>query len=262
MPKPGVLSPQEHAFGELPMSSVIHRFPNARRHYLAYALTGSLAFGLTLGSTKATAQSPQDPPTRPRTAIALPTDRVTLPAGTPLILELLTPVHTRINAPHDEVIAQLRESVRLADGTLVLPRGTEVRGTIADVNPAKMPQRAARLQMVFDTVITDLGYQPLSAVVTSIDDVGNEARLRADHSGTVSGGHSGRRTVQNAINGGWLGGIGSSIIILSGGSGAAAAGTLGGGALGGVLLTRGNDIRLPAGTLVRLTLTKPNTFRR
>jgi len=242
------------------MSYVIRRLHVARRHCLAYALTGSLALGLTLGSTPATAQSPNDPPTRPRTHATTSADRVTLPAGTPLTLELLTPVHTRINAPGDEVVAQLRESVRLADGTLVLPRGTEVRGTIAAVNRARMPQRAARLQMVFDTVVTDLGYQPLAAVVVSIDDVGNEARLRADQSGTVSGGHSGQRTVQNTINGGWLGSIGSGIIVLSGGSGAAAAGTLGGGALGGVLLTRGNDIRLPAGTIVRLALTKPNTF--
>ncbi len=240
------------------MSYVLRRLLNARPHCLAYALTGSLALGLS--STPAAAQSPYDPPTRPRTHATPSADRVTLPAGTALTLELLTPVHTRINTPGDAVVAQLRESVRLADGTLVLPRGTEVHGTIAAVNPARMPQRAARLQMVFDTVVTDLGYQPLAAVVVSIDDVGNEARLRADRSGTVSGGHSGRRTVQNTINGGWLGSIGSGIIVLSGGSGTAAAGTLGGGALGGVLLTRGNDIRLPSGTIVRLTLTKPNTF--
>jgi hypothetical protein len=50
------------------------------------------------------------------------------------------------------------------------------------------------------------------------------------------------------------------MIVLSGGSGPAAAGVLGGGALGGVLLTPGNDIRLPAGTIVRLALTKPNTI--
>ncbi len=242
------------------MSYVTRCLHDARRCCLAYALTGSLALGLPLGSTPAAAQSPNDPPTRPRTHATTSANRVTLPAGTPLVLELLTPVHTRINAPGDEVIAQLRQSVRLADGTLVLPRGTEVRGTIAAVNAAKMPQRAARLQMVFDTVVTDLGNQPLAAVVVSIDDVGNEARLRADQSGTVSGGHSGRRTVQNAINGGWLGSIGSGIIVLSGGSGAAAAGTLGGGVLGGVLLTRGNDIRLPSGTVIRLALTKPNTF--
>ncbi len=242
------------------MSYVIRCLHDTRRRCLAYALTGSLALGLALGNTPAAAQSPNDPPTRPRTHAATSADRVTLPAGTAITLELLTPVHTRINTPGDEVVAQLRESVRLADGTLVIPRGTEVRGTIAAVNPARMPQRAARLQMVFDTVVTDLGYQPLAAVVVSIDDVGNEARLRADQSGTVSGGHSGRRTVQNTINGGWLGSIGSGVIVLSGGSGAAAAGALGGGALGGVLLTRGNDIRLPSGTIVRLTLTKPNTF--
>ncbi|MFQ3581287.1 MAG: hypothetical protein SNJ67_01170 [Chloracidobacterium sp.] len=217
-----------------------------------------LALGLTGGNLVIHAQ--QDPPTRPRAYAITPNDRITLPAGTPLTLELLTPIHTRINSPGDEVVAQLRESVRLADGTLVLPRGTEVRGTIEAISPAKMPQRAARLQMVFDAVTTDLGQQQIAAVVVSVDDIGNEARLRADRDGTVSGGRSGRRTVQNAINGGWLGGIGSSIIILSGGSGAAAAGTLGGGALGGVLLTRGNDIRLPQGTIIRLTLTKPTTI--
>ncbi len=231
-----------------------------QRYLLAAALAWGLLLGPVSGNLPAPAQTPNDPPSRPRTVTPTPANRVTLPAGTPLVLELLTPVHTRINTPGDEVIAQLKESVRLNDGTLVLPRGTEVRGTIANLSRAKRPQRAARLQMVFDTLVTDLGHQPLAAVVVSIDDVGNEARLYADRSGTVSGGLSGRRTVQNTINGGWLGGIGSSIIVLSGGSGPAAAGVLGGGALGGVLLTPGNDIRLPAGTIVRLALTKPNTI--
>lgn len=241
--------------------------PSARPNPAARALR-RLSAGLTLGAALLFAgnapavrgQTPNDPPPRPRTAALPATDRVTLPAGTPLVLELLTAVHTRINGPGDEVVAQLKESVRLADGTLALPRGVEVRGTIAAVSPARMPQRPARLRMVFDTLVTDLGHQQMAAVVVSVDDVGNEARLRADRDGTVSGGRSGRRTVQNAINGGWLGSIGAGVIVLGGGSGPAAAGTLGGGALGGVLLTRGNDIRLPQGTIVRLTLTKPTTI--
>ncbi|MCS7080297.1 MAG: hypothetical protein NZ585_09640 [Chloracidobacterium sp.] len=236
--------------------------PVAERRFRRSLITPTLALMLALagGLLVAAGQTPNDPPVRPRTATLPATNRVTLPAGTPLVLELLTAVHTRINSPGDEVVAQLKESVRLADGTLVIPRGTEVRGTIAAVSPAKMPQRPARLRMVFDTLVTDLGHQQMAAVVVSVDDVGNEARLRADRDGTVSGGRSGRRTVQNTINGGWLGSIGAGVIVLSGGSGPAAAATLGGGALGGVLLTRGNDIRLPQGTIVRLTLTKPTTI--
>ncbi|OYT70934.1 MAG: hypothetical protein CFK52_09465 [Chloracidobacterium sp. CP2_5A] len=240
-------------------NAVMRRSPRFRWSRRAGCLASSLALGLALAAS-APGQSPSDPPTRPRAYAASAARKATLPAGTPLVLELLTPVHTRINAPGDEVVAQLKESIRLADGSLVIPRGTEVRGTIAAIHPAKMPQRAARLQMVFDTIATDLGYQQMAAVVVSVDDVGNEARLRADQTGTVSGGRSGRRTMQNAINGGWLGSIGAGVIVLSGGSGPAAAGTLGGGALGGVLLTRGNDIRLPQGAIVRLALAKPATI--
>ncbi len=233
----------------------------ARRlsHPSPHRLAWGFALGLSL-TAGAAGQAPSDPPSRPRAYATSAASQVTLPTGTPLTLELLTPVHTRINAPGDEVVAQLKESVRLADGSLVIPRGTEVRGTIAAVNPAKLPQRAARLQMVFDTLVTDLGHQQMAAVVVSIDDIGNEARLRADQNGVVSGGRSGRRTVQNAISGGWLGSIGAGAIVLGGGGGAAAAGTLGGGAAGGVLLTRGNDIRLPQGAIVRLTLVKPATI--
>ncbi len=234
-----------------------------------HCATGRLFVGLALSAALVLAGSspdvrgqiaPDPAATRPRTIAPSGSQRVTLPAGTLLVLELLTPVHTRINGPGDEVTAQLKSSVRLDDGTLVLPRGTEVHGVVAAVSPARMPQRPARLRLVFDTLVTDLGHQPMVAKVVSIDDSQLEMRLHADRDGTVSGGRSGRRTVNNAIHGGWLGSIGAGVVILSGGPKAAAAGALGGGALGGVLLTHGNDIRLPQGTIVRLTLTKPTTI--
>ncbi len=225
------------------------------RHRLLF-----LAVCLLLATGYVNAQSTNDPPTQPRPGTQQPTsDTATVAQGTQVQLELLTPINTKMNQVGDEVIAQLKESIRV-DGKLVLPRGTEFRGHIAEITSAKIGQRAANLKIVFDTAVTDLGTQTIPTVVVSADDYRNEARLKADKDGKLSAGHSGGRTVHNAINGGWLGGIGAGVIGLGGGGAGAAAGTLGGGLGAGVLLTKGNDINLQQSTIIRIKFTKATIF--
>lgn len=219
-----------------------------------------LAFCLVFATGLASAQNTNDPATQPRPGTQQPIgDTATVAQGTQVQLELLTPINTKMNQVGDEVTAQLKESLRV-DGKLVLPRGTEFRGHIAEIASAKIGQRAANLKIVFDTAVTDLGTQTIPTVVVSADDYRQEARLKADKDGKLSAGHSGGRTVRNAINGGWLGGIGAGVIGLGGGSAGAAAGTLGGGAGAGVLLTKGNDITLQQNTVIRIKFTKATTF--
>ncbi len=201
----------------------------------------------------------QNDPAAPSRTAQPSGDKVTIPQGTVVQLELLTPINTKMNQVGDEVIAQLKESLRV-DGRLVLPRGTEFRGRIEEIAAAKVGQRASNLKIVFDTAVTDLGTQPVSTIVVSADDYRQEARLKADPDGKLSGGHSGGRTVNNAIKGGWLGGIGAGVIGLGGGGGGAAAGTLGGAAGAGVLLTKGNDINLQQNTIIRIKFGKPTTI--
>jgi hypothetical protein len=205
----------------------------------------------------ATAQNQNDP-AAPASSSQPSGDKVTIPDGTTIQLELITPINTKMNQVGDEVIAQLKDSLRV-DGKLVFPRGTEFKGEIKEITSAKVGQRAANLKIVFHTAVTDLGTQPISTIVVSADDYQHEARLKADQDGKLSGGHSGGRTVNNAIKGGWLGGIGAGVIGLGGGGAGAAAGTLGGATGAGVLLTKGNDINLQQNTIIRIRFNKPTT---
>jgi hypothetical protein len=188
----------------------------------------------------------QNDPATPSRAAQPTGDKVTIPEGTTVQLELVTPINTKMNQVGDEVVAQLKDSLRI-DGKLVLPRGTEFRGTITEINPAKVGQRAANLKIAFDTAVTDLGTQSITTLVVSADDYRHEARLKADQDGRLKGGHSGDRTANNAVRGGWLGGIGAGVI-----------GRGGGGA--GVLLTKGNDINLQQNTIIRIKFSKPTTI--
>lgn len=217
-----------------------------------------LLLALFLLAVPVAAQGQNDPAAPSRTAQPSG-DKVTIPQGTVVQLELQTPINTKMNQAGDEVVAQLKESLRV-DGRLVLPRGTEFRGRIEEITAAKVGQRASNLKIVFDTAVTDLGTQPITSIVVSADDYRQEARLKADQDGKLSGGHSGGRTVNNAIKGGWLGGIGAGVIGLGGGGGGAAAGTLGGAAGAGVLLTKGNDINLQQNTIIRIKFAKPTTI--
>ncbi|MBX7220440.1 MAG: hypothetical protein K1Y36_10885 [Blastocatellia bacterium] len=185
--------------------------------------------------------------------------QVTIPADTTLRLVLVSQVNTKVSQVDDPVVAQLEEPFRV-NGKLVFARGTEFRGRIAKLTQAKVGQRQASLLIVFDQVVTDYGTESVPTVVTSIEDYYAEQRLKADKDGTVQGGHSGSRTVNNTIKGGILGSIGGTGVLWGGGGGGAAAGTLGGAAGAGVLLTKGNDIHLRNGVIIRLKFTQPTTF--
>jgi hypothetical protein len=73
-----------------------------------------------------------------------------------------------------------------------------------------------------------------------------------DDEGKVGAGRSGSRTARNAGIGGGLGSLGGIIIGAAGGGLGGMAGAAGAGVLGGILMTKGNEIRLNAGTILRI----------
>src|SRR5262249_51780327 len=98
------------------------------------------------------------------------------------------------------------------------------------------------------------------------DDWTNNEKLKANSEGKVNGGRSGERTVDNTVRGGQIGALGAgSVIVSSGariGSGTATAGgpMIGAGAIRGLLLTRGGDVRLEPGAVFRIEFVKPKTL--
>lgn len=180
-------------------------------------------------------------------------DNATLAEGTTAKLALQNSLSSKLSEVGDEVRATLHEAVRSADGRVVIPRGTEFIGRVTQVQAAKRPQKAATLTVVFDQARMPYGVEKVATVITAIDDFGNDEKLKSkDDEGKVSGGRSGSRTATNAGRGAGAGAMGGMIIAATGGGIGGAVGAIGAGALGGVLLTKGNDIKLQPGTILRI----------
>ncbi|MBI4751553.1 MAG: hypothetical protein HY774_23985 [Acidobacteria bacterium] len=225
----------------------------------SFLLSAALILCLIGGATPTTTFGQSGRVHRQETGDSSPTPRrsgsVVIPSGTILRLSLQTPINTKMNEVNDPVSATLEDSFFL-NGTLLFGKGTEFRGYVAQISPAKVGQRQATLQIQFNEIITDTGTQPIASMVIAVDDYVNESRRKADEDGEINGGRSGRRTVDNTLRGGGIGWLGASTVLLAGGGGAAAAATLGGGALAGVLLTKGNDLRLQPGSTLKIQFTE------
>ncbi len=163
---------------------------------------------------------------------------VTLPAGTVLELELLTPLDTFVSRVGDEIEARTLSPVYL-EGEPILPRGTYVEGRVTEVTASGRVKGRARLAFTFDRLSTRSG---LKEIRTSY--VSEQAQSRTKTDAGVIGGAAGI----GALMGGIIGGK----------KGAAIGATIGGvGGTGVVLATKGEEIRLPVGTEVNVRLDEP-----
>ena len=179
------------------------------------------------------------PPARP----AAPRFReITLPAGTELPLKLESALASDTSAVEDPVRASLRRSV-VRDEVTVLPAGTSLRGVVTGVQrSAKVKGRASLAFRFTSLAVDDESYD----IRTS--SVAREAAGTKKKDATKIGIGAGA----GAIIGG----------IAGGGKGAAIGTAIGGGAgTGMVLATRGEEVRLAAGTPVTVTLSEALTVR-
>jgi len=179
---------------------------------------------------------------------------ITVPQGTLAKLSLQTQLSSKINEVGDEVIAVLYENVRASDGSTAIPRGTEFIGRVTQVQAAKKPQKEATMTVIFEKMRMSYGIEKIAATIMAIDDYANDEKLKSkdEKEGQVGAGRSGGRTARNAGLGGSLGALGGVLIGAAGGGIGAIAGAIGVGAAGGVLMTKGNDIKLAPGTIFRV----------
>ena len=92
-----------------------------------------------------------------------------IPAGTTFQLEFLQPVSTFSGNSGDSFVATLLNE-QTAGSSVILPAGTVVRGSIAEVKTAKRFSRGAKLYLDFDHVVTPTGRQiPLDMAVAQFD---------------------------------------------------------------------------------------------
>jgi hypothetical protein len=155
-----------------------------------------------------------------------------LPEGTSIQVRLEHALSSKTARREDRVDASVAEPVRAA-GVIALPAGSQVQGVVRDVEAAERPSKAGRIEIEFDTVYVDR---------TRIEMRGRVAEIRES-------GERAQKAGIGAVVGGVLGGI------LGGKKGAIAGILVGGG--GAVAATKGDDVELPAGTVLTVRLERP-----
>jgi hypothetical protein len=208
----------------------------------------SFLAGLALG------QSSPSPAARPDTAAAASpsnASELTIPAGTKFPVELKHAVSSKGTHEGDGVYAETTFPV-VANGRVLIPAGTYIQGRVSHIQRGGRIKGHAEVLMHFTTLIYPSGYTVLlpGAVEnapgvdkTSVKD--EEGTIRADSQtgqkvGTVASTAGTGAVVGGLSNGGKGALIGAGI----------------GGAVGTAiaLLTRGNDVKLDAGTTMEIVI--------
>jgi hypothetical protein len=170
-----------------------------------------------------------DRQTSDRAASARDGEAVAIPAGTQLALRLETPLSSAQSHPGDRVVARVERATG-EDGTVALPGGTVLEGRVTEAAGSGRVSGRARVSVAFDRIVVRGRSHPLEATTISA-----EAADTHERDAKIIGG--------SAVAGAILGGI-------KGGKGGAAKGAvIGAGAgTGAVLVTKGKEVEMPAGS--------------
>jgi len=166
-----------------------------------------------------------------------PSGAIDVPNGTEMTVRLDTTISSRTARREDRVDGTVAESVRV-DGRVAIPAGSRVRGIVQDVQAANRPSHGGRIDLSFDQLIMPDG---------------RRVEMRSSVSSIQEEGFSKKRAGLGAALGGILGGV------LEGKKGALIGVLVGGG--GAVIASKGDDVELPAGTVVNLRLDRPVAVR-
>jgi hypothetical protein len=159
---------------------------------------------------------------------------LTLPEGRQIMVRLEDSLSSRTARREDRFEASVAIPVRM-EGRAVIPAGTRVRGIVQYAERGERPARGGRLELTFDTIYLD--ERTRTAIRTRVVSVQEHVDKSAEKAGI----------------GAVLGGVVGSIL---GGKKGAIVGILVGGT-GAVVASKGEEVELPEGTILTLTLEKP-----
>jgi hypothetical protein len=195
--------------------------------------------------------------------------RLVVPEGTVIQLTLREPVSSKLSEPGDQVLAVVRHDV-IVDDRMLLPEGTEIVGRVTLAKAAHAPLKGGLLQLTFEQIRWDGDTRRLVAVVDSASDFARNEKVRSDDEGTLQGGKGGEQVVRNVLMAGAVGSLAASVVILASADRNAyshyglshvgsvgGASIIGGSMVAGVLFSKGKDVRLDPGAVVRLKLMRP-----
>jgi len=154
-----------------------------------------------------------------------PEPRITVPAGTKLRVALLDAVSSDKSEAGDQFMASLTEPV-VVDGKTIFAKGTKVRGKVVEATESGRVKGRAMLELTLTQVVRSEG-KTLSISTKPYTVVAESTKKR---DAAIIGGGAGLGAAIGAIAGG--------------GKGAAIGAAVGGGAgTGGVLATKGKEVR-------------------
>lgn len=186
-------------------------------------------------------------------------EQVTIPVGTKFKVRLETPISSKISEVGDKIVVTLLEPLPI-DSQHALPRGIEMTGQITQVKRAGQVKGKAEVYALINELTTTYGSEPIVVSIVSADDFANDEKIRTDEEGKLISNRDLGDDVKKAGAGAGLGSIVTApVAIATENVGAAIAGPAAG-ALAGLLLTRGKEIRLAVGTIFRMKFDKPVTI--
>ncbi len=162
----------------------------------------------------------------------------TIPTGSKVVIRMIDSINSEKNKIGETFVAVLDEPISQG-GVEVIPRGSDVRGRIANVNEAGRIAGAAQLGLELTQVVVN-GI-PYSLTTSEYNEVG-ESR----------GGQTAKRVGGGAA-------VGAIVGAIAGGKKGAAigAGVGGGGATAVQVLTKGEKLNIPSETKLEFTLRAP-----
>lgn len=185
------------------------------------------------------------PPLQPTPAEQPTPERVpTIPVGTEIGAELTAALSTEANRAGDRFSARVQEDVLGADGLVLVPRGSEIRGRVTEALESPGADQPAILRLAVESLVIQGREIPITASVT-------EAQLRTEAR------DSGARTAAKVATGAAAGAVMGRILGRDGRS--TAAGAVAGAAAGTAvaLATRDGHAVMEAGSRLVIRLDAP-----
>jgi hypothetical protein len=215
------------------------------RHLMMFAsLFLFLWAAISIGCSSKPAEESSDSTSAPtsKSASLFSPKEVTLPAGTVLTVRLASIVGSKTNSTGDRFNATIATPVA-SDGKLVLPKGAEVQGKVAQAVPQGRFKGAAVLRLVLESVSVNGDSYDVQTSSISRTQKGKGKRTATFIGGGAGGG---------ALIGGLAGGGKGALIGAALGAGAGTA---------GAAYTGEKEIVLPAESMLTFKLTAPLTIK-
>jgi hypothetical protein len=183
---------------------------------------------------------------------------VTIPAGTHLLMKLISPLHTTSSTPGSGIYLETAFPV-VANGHVVIPEHARVMGVVADERRPGRVQGRSRMQLRFTQLILPDNHE--LSVVANLQSLPGSNKNRTNNEGMLEPVDqidadvytmvktTGAGLLIGSLSHAGLAGVGYGALI---GSGVG---------LAKVLFTRGDEISLPVGTRVEMVLQHPLTVQ-